>query len=242
VSDADPELLYGRNSVREALRGPRRVLELVGEERALVGLEGGLAGEADRVRAAARPQLDELCGSPDHQGLAARVEPYRYADPAALLEPADALVVVLDQVQDPQNLGAVCRSAEGAGARGVVIPTRRAAPVTPAAARASAGAVEHLAVARVVNVAAFLREAKEAGAWAYGAEAAGDTDYTSVDWTGRCVLVLGAEGRGLRRLVRETCDALVSIPLRGQVESLNVGAAGTAILFEAARQRRKSSK
>ena len=145
-------------------------------------------------------------------------------------------MVVLDQVQDPQNLGAVCRSAEGAGASGVVIPTRRAAAVTPAAARASAGAVEHLPVARAVNIASFLREAKDRGAWVYGAEAGAETVYSGVDWTGRCVLVLGGEGKGLRPLVAETCDVLVSIPLAGQVESLNVGAAATAILFEAARQ------
>ena len=232
------ELLYGRNSVREALRGRRRVLELAGEERAVAALDPGLARDARHVRTASRAELDELTGSHEHQGLAARVEPYKYADPAELLVADDALVVVLDQVQDPQNLGAVCRSAEGAGAAGVVIPTRRAAAVTPAAARASAGAVEHLPVARAVNIAAFLREAKDRGAWVYGAEAGAETNYTGVEWTGRCVLVLGGEGKGLRSLVRETCDALVSIPLGGRIESLNVGAAATAILFEAARQSR----
>jgi len=239
VSDRDSELLYGRNSVREALRGRRRVLRLVGDERALKGLGDGLAAGADQSRTASRAELDELTGSREHQGLAAVVEPYPYAEPAELLAAEDALVVVLDQVQDPQNLGAVCRSAEGAGASGVVIPTRRAAAVTPAAARASAGAVEHLPVARAVNVASFLREGKDRGAWVYGAEAGAETVYSGVDWTGRAVLVLGGEGKGLRPLVAETCDVLVSIPLAGKVESLNVGAAATAILFEAARQRRR---
>jgi 23S rRNA (guanosine2251-2'-O)-methyltransferase len=212
-------------------------LELIGERRALAEL-GDLAGEAGQVRTAARAELDGLCGPHEHQGLAALVEAYPYADPAELLVADDALVVVLDQVQDPQNLGAVCRSAEGAGANGVVIPMRRAAAVTPAAVRASAGAVEHLPVARVVNIAAFLRESKDRGAWVYGAEAGAETTYTGVDWTGRCIVALGGEGKGLRPLVRETCDALVSIPLGGRIGSLNVGAAATAILFEAARQRR----
>jgi 23S rRNA (guanosine2251-2'-O)-methyltransferase len=209
VTKAEAGLLWGRNSVREALRGRRRVIEVLGEERALEAL-GDDIGQAARVRHASRAELDGLCGSSDHQGVAARAEPYPYADAEHLLSAGDALVVVLDQVQDPQNLGAVCRSAEGAGAAGVVIPARRAVGVTPAVSRASAGAVEHLPVARVVNVASFLRAAKEKGAWVHGAEAGAPGAYTDVDWTGRAVLVLGGEGQGLRPLVRETCDTLVS--------------------------------
>jgi 23S rRNA (guanosine2251-2'-O)-methyltransferase len=165
------------------------------------------------------------------------VEPYPYAAAQDLLAAERSFLVVLDQVQDPQNLGAVCRSAEGAGASGVVIPERRSAAVTPAVVRASAGAVEHLSVARVVNVAAFLRQAKDSGAWIYGAEEGSGTRYTDVDWTGSVVLVLGGEGAGLRPLVRDSCDALIAIPLAGRIESLNVSAAAAAILFEAARQR-----
>ena len=170
--------------------------------------------------------------------MAAEVDPYPYADPNSLLVAEDALVVVLDQIQDPQNLGAICRSAEVAGASGVVIPDRRAAAVTPATCKASAGAVEHLAVARVTNLADWLAGAKEAGAWIYGASAGAERAYTEVDWKGRAVLVMGSEGEGLRPRVASTCDELVSIPRLGRVESLNASAAAAAILFEAVRQRR----
>jgi 23S rRNA (guanosine2251-2'-O)-methyltransferase len=216
---AEAERIYGRRPVAEAERGRRRV---------------------HRVwRAPETPpdELERLCGSPDHQGVVAEVDPYPYADPGSLLEAEDALVVVLDQVQDPHNLGAVCRAAEVAGAAGVVIPERRAASVTPAACKASAGAVEHVPVARVRNVADWLADAKEAGAWVYGAAAEADRAYTDVDWTGRAALVLGSEGSGLRRRVAETCDELVSIPVAGRVESLNASVAAAVILFEARRQR-----
>jgi 23S rRNA (guanosine2251-2'-O)-methyltransferase len=149
----------------------------------------------------------------------------------------DALVLALDQIQDPQNLGAACRSAEAAGASGVVIPERRAASVTPATCKASAGAVEHLPVARVRNVADWLGEAKRAHAWVYGAAAEADRDYTDVDWTGRAMLVLGSEGSGLRPRVASACDELISIPAAGRVASLNASVAAAVILFEARRQR-----
>jgi 23S rRNA (guanosine2251-2'-O)-methyltransferase len=216
---ADRERIYGRRPVAEAERGKRRVHRVW------------------RAPEAAAEELERLGGSPDHQGVVAEVDPYPYADPATLLEPADALVVVLDQVQDPHNLGAVCRAAEVAGAAGVVIAERRAASVTAAVCKASAGAVEHLPVARVMNVADWLGEAKEAGAWVYGAAAEARRSYTDVDWSGRAVLVLGAEGSGLRRRVAEGCDELISIPLAGQVGSLNVSVAAAVIMFEARRQR-----
>ena len=149
----------------------------------------------------------------------------------------DALVVALDQIQDPHNLGAVCRAAEVAGAAGVVIPERRAASVTPAACKASAGAVEHLSVARVKNLADWLGEAKAREAWVYGAAAEAERAYTDVDWSGRAILVLGSEGSGLRPRVAETCDELVSIPVAGSVGSLNASVAAAVILFEARRQR-----
>jgi 23S rRNA (guanosine2251-2'-O)-methyltransferase len=154
-----------------------------------------------------------------------------------LLAGDQPLVIALDQVQDPQNLGAVCRSAEGAGATGVVIPERRAAEITPAVCRASAGAVEHLRVARVRNLADFLGEAKRAGAWVYGAAAEAERLYTDVDWGGAAVIVLGSEGKGLRPRVREACDDLVRVPLHGQVGSLNVGATAAVLLYEAVRSR-----
>lgn len=217
------ELIYGRRPVAEAERGRRAV---------------------HRVwRAPETPprELEKLCGSPEHQGVVAEVDPYPYADPGSLLAADDALVVVLDEIQDPHNLGAVIRSAEVAGASGVLIPERRAAAVTPAAAKASAGAVEHLPVARVRNVADWLAEAKDAGAWSYGASAEADLMYTDVDWKGRAVLVLGSEGKGLRPRVAASCDQLVSIPQRGKVGSLNASVAAAVILFEAVRQRTPSA-
>lgn len=226
-------VVYGRNAVREAIRGPRRVLRLwLGEDAG-----GDVPGPiGPPVTTAANAELERMCGSPDHQGMVAEVEPYEYADAAGLLEPEQALVVALDQVQDPHNLGAVCRSAECAGAS-VVVPERRAASVTAAVCRASAGAVEHLAVARVRNLADFLELARKEGAWVYGAEARAPTAYTDPDYRGRVVLVLGAEGKGLRPRVRAACDQLVALPLRGRVASLNISAAAAVLLYEALRQR-----
>jgi 23S rRNA (guanosine2251-2'-O)-methyltransferase len=216
---ADRERIYGRRPVAEAERGRREVHRIW------------------RAPETPAEELERLCGSPDHQGVVADVDPYPYADPGGLLDPDDALVVALDQVQDPHNLGAVCRAAEVAGAAGVVIPERRAASVTAAACKASAGAVEHLPVARVRNLADWLAEAKQAGAWAYGAAADAERRYTKVDWSGRAVLVLGSEGSGLRPRVAESCDELISIPLGGKVGSLNASVAAAVIMFEARRQR-----
>ena len=218
MSDA-AQVVYGRRPVAEAQRGRRRVRRV---------------WTADDTP---REELTRLAGSPDHQGIVAEVDPYPYADPAALLEPADALVVALDQIQDPHNLGAVSRSAEAAGTAGLVIPARRAAMVTSAVCKASAGAVEHLAIAQVTNLADWLGLAKDAGAWIYGAQAEAETRYSDAELTGKVVLVLGSEGKGLRPRVAAACDLLISIPLRGRVGSLNVSAAAAALLFEAVRQR-----
>jgi 23S rRNA (guanosine2251-2'-O)-methyltransferase len=215
-------IVYGRNPVREALRGRRRVL------RAWAAEPVDWLGDAEHVSA---ESLEELCGSPDHQGVAAEAEPYPYARPDELLSDDDALVVALDQVQDPHNLGAVARVAEGVGAAGLVIPERRSAEVTPAVCRASAGAVEHLPVARVRNLADWLGEAKQAGAWVYGADADAEVPYDRPDYTGRVVVVLGSEGQGLRPRVASACDELVALPRRGRVESLNVATAAAALLY-----------
>ena len=213
------DVVYGRRPVAEARRGRRRVRRVWTSK----DLDQG--------------ELSRLAGSPDHQGVVAEVDPYPYADPGALLAAPEALVVALDQVQDPRNLGAIARSAEAAGAEGVVIPSRRSASITPAACKASAGAVEHLRVARVTNLASWLGAAKDAGAWVYGAEAGAAAPHAQADLTGKVVLVLGGEGKGLRRRVAESCDLLVSIPVRGRVASLNVAAAAAVLLFEALRQR-----
>jgi 23S rRNA (guanosine2251-2'-O)-methyltransferase len=175
--------------------------------------------------------IQERCGSPDHQGICAEVQAYPYADADDLLTREDALVICLDEVQDPHNLGAVCRVAEAVGAAGVVIPERRAAQITPAVCKASAGAVEHLPVARVRNVADWLGEAKQAGAWVYGAESDAEVRYDRPDYRGRVVLVLGAEGKGLRPRVAAVCDALIALPLMGRIGSLNVSTAAAALLY-----------
>jgi 23S rRNA (guanosine2251-2'-O)-methyltransferase len=230
-----PDLVYGRRAVREALRGGREVLEVWATERA-VKAEPWLA-EAKPKEKADR-DLAERAGTRDHQGVLALVEPYRYADAYELASRERPLLAVLDRVTDPRNLGAVCRSAEGAGATGVIVPAHGSAVVTPAVARASAGAVEHVPVAVVTNLARYLGEVKGADLWVFGA--AGESGARSMwdtDLSGGVAIVLGAEGRGLRPLVRRTCDALVSIPLSGEVESLNVSVAAALLLYEARRQR-----
>jgi 23S rRNA (guanosine2251-2'-O)-methyltransferase len=183
------------------------------------------------LQAADEALLAELSGSQEHQGICADAGDYPYAEPDSLLAPDDAVVVCLDQVQDPQNLGAVCRVAETAGAAGVVIPERRSAEVTPAVCKASAGAVEHLSLARVRNLADWLIAAKQRGAWIYGAQAGAELGYDRPDYGGRVVLVLGSEGRGLRPRVAAACDALIALPVRGEVASLNVSAAAAALLY-----------
>jgi len=217
---ADSEYIYGRRAVAEAQNGRR-------------GVRRVLTADAHGT-----DELFRLAGSPDHQGVVAEVDPYPYVDPESLLEAPQALIVALDQIQDPQNLGAVCRSAEAAGATGVVITQRRSASVTAAVCKASAGAVEHLRIAQVPNLADWLATAKETqGLWVYGADAAGPAAYTTADLTGSVILVLGSEGNGIRPRVASACDALVSIPLRGATASLNVSAAAAILLFEALRQR-----
>jgi 23S rRNA (guanosine2251-2'-O)-methyltransferase len=223
--------------VREALRGRREVLELWATERALKA-EAWL-GEVERPRVQVKPEreLSEAMGTRDHQGVAAWCEPYRYADGWELASADRPLLACLDQVTDPRNLGAVCRSAEGAGATGVVVPAHGSATVTPAVCRASAGAVEHLSVAVVPNLARYLGEVKRGDLWIYAAAGDGSTPMWEADLTGGVVLVFGAEGKGLRPLVRRTCDDSVSIPLAGSVESLNVSVAAALLLYEATRQR-----
>jgi len=230
-----PDLVYGRQAVREALRGRREVLEVWASERALRA-EPWLAEAKPKPKA--DRELAERAGTRDHQGVLALVEPYPYADAYELAAGERPLLAVLDRITDPHNLGAVCRSAEGAGATGVVVPAHGSAVVTPAVARASAGAVEHLPVAVVTNLARYLDEVKGADLWVFGAAAEeGAQSLWAADLRGGVALVLGAEGKGLRPLVRRSCDALVSIPLAGRIESLNVSVAAALLLYEARRQR-----
>jgi 23S rRNA (guanosine2251-2'-O)-methyltransferase len=219
-------IVYGRNAVREALRGKRRVSRVWVDKHA--AREPWLQSIDHKVVAPA--DLEHLCGSQDHQGVCADAGDYPYDDASTLLADDQALAVVLDEIQDPRNLGAVARVAEAAGAAGLVIPERRAAQVTPVVCKTSAGAVEHLPVARVRNVADYLATTRDAGAWIYGADAAG-IPYDQPDYSGRKVLVLGSEGKGLRPRVAAACDELIALPMRGRVESLNVSAAAAALVY-----------
>jgi 23S rRNA (guanosine2251-2'-O)-methyltransferase len=213
------DFIYGKQPVHEAERGRRAVHRVW------------------RAPETSAEELQRLCGSPDHQGVVAEVDPYAYGDPVGLLRGEAPLLVALDQVQDPRNLGAICRSAEFAGAAGVIVPERRAATVTAVVCKTSAGAVEHLPVAHVRNLADWLAAAKDAGFWIWGADADADAPPWSADLTGPTVLVLGGEGKGLRPRVAASCDGLIALPRRGQIESLNVSAACSVLLFEALRQR-----
>jgi 23S rRNA (guanosine2251-2'-O)-methyltransferase len=213
------QVIYGRRPVAEAERGRRRMHRVW------------------RAPETSAEDLEQLCGSPDHQGVVAEVDPYPYVDPNALLRREGALLLALDQVQDPRNLGAVCRSAEFAGAAGVVIPDRRSAEITAVACKASAGAVEHLDIARVRNLADWLAEAKTANFWIWGADANAAQPPWKADLSGPTVLVLGGEGKGIRPRVAAACDGLVALPKLGRIDSLNVSAAASALLSEATRQR-----
>ncbi|MEA2154793.1 MAG: rRNA (guanosine2251-2-O)-methyltransferase [Solirubrobacteraceae bacterium] len=221
-------ILYGRNPVREALRAGRRRIEGVwATERA--AREPWLAAAAPRI--VRGEEIENRCGSPDHQGVCAEAGGYPYVSAGELLGVDEPFIVALDELQDPQNLGAIARTAECAGTSGLVICERRAAAVTPAVVKASAGAVEHLRIARVRNMSDFLGEAKALGCWCYGADGAATTRYDQPDYSGGVVLVLGAEGTGLRPRVAKSCDALVSVPQRGRTQSLNASAAAAVLVY-----------
>jgi 23S rRNA (guanosine2251-2'-O)-methyltransferase len=231
------EQVYGRRAVREALRGRREVLELWATERAVKSEDWLRELKSPRVQVKLERDLAEAAGTRDHQGVLAWAEPYKYADAYELAAVERPLIAALDQVSDPRNLGAVVRSAEGAGATGIVVPSHGSARVTPAVAKASAGAVEHLPIAVVTNLARYLGEVKRADLWVLAAEGGAATPMWEADLSGGLAFVFGAEGKGLRPLVRRTCDDAVSIPLSGRVESLNVSVAAALLLYEARRQR-----
>lgn len=232
----DGQLLFGRNAVHEALRAERREVRGVWATAPAVDAEAWLAAADPRI--VTGDELTALAGTGDHQGVVAAVDAYPYVELEQLLAQPNPLIVALDEVQDPQNLGSLARTAECVGATGLVICRHRAAEVTPSAAKASAGAVEHLPIARVRNLADALGDAKQAGCWIYGAAGGGQAiGYDEPDYSGGVVLVMGAEGTGLRDRVTATCDALVALPLRGAIDSLNVGAAGAALLYAILQQR-----
>jgi 23S rRNA (guanosine2251-2'-O)-methyltransferase len=231
------EQVYGRRAVREALHGRREVLELWATERAVKSEDWLRTVERPKVQVKLERELSEAATTRDHQGVLAWCEPYKYADAYELAQTERPLLACLDQVSDPRNLGAVCRAAEGAGATGVVVPAHGSARVTPVVCRSSAGAVEHLPVAVVTNLARYLEEIKTGDLWVAGAAGENGTPMWQADLSGGLAFVFGAEGKGLRPLVRRMCDLFVSIPQLGHVESLNVSVAAAVLLYEARRQR-----
>jgi 23S rRNA (guanosine2251-2'-O)-methyltransferase len=231
------EQVYGRRAVREALRGRREVLELWATDRAQKAESWLRELDRPRVQTKLERELSEAAGTRDHQGVLAWCEPYKYADGWELAAAERPLLACLDQVTDPRNLGAVVRSAEGAGATGVVVPAHGSATVTPAVCRASAGAVEHLPIAVVPNLARYLGEVKRGDLWVFGALGDGAKPMWETDLSGGAALVFGAEGKGLRPLVRRTWDESVATPMSSHVESLNVSVAAAVLLYEARRQR-----
>jgi 23S rRNA (guanosine2251-2'-O)-methyltransferase len=257
--------IYGLSPVLEALRAGRRPVEkLLVAAGAQPSRLAELMEAAKRARVAverrARRELDDLTRRANHQGVVALLalspqasassaaSPHasrsEYADAEAILSSLGGppLVVLLDNVEDPHNLGAILRSCEGAGVDGVFLPGHRAAGLSETVAKTSAGAVEYVRVARVTNLVPLIEDLKERGLWVVGLEGGTETGYTEFDLTGPLALVFGSEGKGLRRLVREKCDAVVSIPMRGQVNSLNVSVAAGVVLFEVLRQRRAARK
>ncbi|HHX65827.1 MAG TPA: 23S rRNA (guanosine(2251)-2'-O)-methyltransferase RlmB [Chloroflexi bacterium] len=239
------ENLVGRNPVHEALRAGRRRIErvLLAEGVAEKGTVEHIVALCRQRRVAiervSKQEIDRLSGDVLHQGVAAHVSPYPYVEIDDILAPAREggempFVLALDSLQDPQNVGSLMRTAEAVGVHGVILPDRRAVGVTPAVSRASAGAVEHLQVAMVKNLVRTLDELKERGLWIAGGEDHPEAvDYTGVDLNRPLALVLGSEGRGMRRLVAERCDFLLRIPMRGRVGSLNVSVAGGILLYRA---------
>lgn len=241
--------LYGVNPLLEALRAGRlpdhiTIAEGARDERLreLIDLAGACGVP---IKSAPRATLDREAGNTHHQGVIALVAAPEYADADELLDAVGAavggepepLVVVLDGIEDPRNLGAILRTAECAGANGVFIPERRAAGLNETVAKTSAGAVEYLPIARVTNLSVLIRQLKERNLWVVGTSADANLDYYDWDWTRASAIVLGGEGTGLHRLVSERCDALVRIPVNGRIESLNVSVAAGIVLYEALRQR-----
>ena len=240
------DIIYGLNPVLEALRGSRRAFELFvagsSSDRRLEKLLKLAAEKGVPVRQREKGDIARLCGTDHHQGVALRVEPFPYADLADLLDHwrnsgDSGLLLVLDGIQDPHNLGALIRTAACAGAHGVIIPKDRAAGITAAVEKASAGAIETIPVARVANISQTLDDLKRSGFWIYGAHGESAESVYRQDFTGHLAIVIGGEGEGIRPLVRKKCDKVVAIPLAGGVGSLNASVAGGVLLFEVVRQR-----
>lgn len=238
--------IEGRNSVTEALRAGRPIDKIYiakGETDALLNRIAAMARDAGTVVVYTdRRKLDTMSSTGAHQGVIAAAAVKEYSSIDDILEIArqrgePPFIVVCDEISDPNNMGAIIRSAEGAGVHGVIIPKRRSAGLTALIDKTSAGAVEYMAIARVPNITAALNELKEAGVWVYGMAAEGSSDLWQTDLTGPAAIVVGSEGDGMTRLVEQTCDFLLSIPMAGHITSLNASASAAVVMYEAVRQR-----
>lgn len=237
--------LEGRNAVREALRAGKEILEIYlltsGKDRIFQEIRDQAKKQRIPVKLMERPELDRISRSDNHQGVIAMVPAFQYASLDLLLQKCQGkdspLILILDGVEDPHNLGSILRSAEVFGAHGVVIPKRRAVGVTPVVAKVASGALEHIPVAQVSNLTETLKQLKKAGFWIAGGEGESRVTVMQQDLTGSLGLVIGSEGKGISRLVREHCDYLVSIPMAGSTGSLNASVAAGVLLYEISRQR-----
>lgn len=236
----------GRNPVIEAIKGDREIDKILiakGSEQGSIQKIIGMAKEKKIViQYVEKAKLDSMSETKAHQGVIALVTPYSYKTVEDIMKTAedkneDPLIIILDEIEDPHNLGAIIRTAECVGAHGVIIPKRRAVGLTPVVIKASAGAVEHMNIAKVSNIASTIEELKESGVWIYGTDMKGEQDYFQRDLTGPIAIVIGSEGKGIGRLIKEKCDFLVKIPMAGKVSSLNASVAASVMMYEVLRQR-----
>lgn len=244
-NDVKPDIIAGRNPVSEAIRSSRpidKILVARGEKSgAVVGILAKARDKKIPIKEVDRTKLDYISGGAAHQGIIAFAAVKEYSTVEEIFEYAQSrgeapFIIVLDEVEDPHNLGAIIRTAECAGAHGVIVPKRRSASLSYTVGKASAGAVEYMRVARVTNIAKLIDELKEKGVWFFGADMNG-TDYTECDFSGACAIVIGNEGKGISRLVREKCDVIVSLPMKGKINSLNASVAAGILIYNALKYR-----
>lgn len=239
------EIIYGRNGVLEALKAGSPINKILysGEQKGSMAAIMAKARDAHvMVSEVSKNKLTEITGTQNHQGVAAYVAPKEYASLEEILQKAAdrkeaPFIIVLDEIQDPHNLGAIIRTADAVGAHGIVIPKRRSVQLTGTVSKTSAGAVEHIPVARVTNIPAALKELKQAGLWVYGTDLTGEMPFYGTDLKGPVALVIGSEGFGMGRLTKEQCDFILSIPMVGQVSSLNASVAAGVVMYEIFKQR-----
>ena len=244
-NDVKPDIIAGRNPVSEAIRSSRpidKILVARGEKSgAVVGILAKARDKKIPIKEVDRTKLDYISGGAAHQGIIAFAAVKEYSTVEEIFEYAQSrgeapFIIVLNEVEDPHNLGAIIRTAECAGAHGVIVPKRRSASLSYTVGKASEGAVEYMRVARVTNIAKLIDELKEKGVWVFGADMNG-TDYTECDFSGACAIVIGNEGKGISRLVREKCDVIVSLPMKGKINSLNASVAAGILIYNALKYR-----